>query len=221
MTDNEILEKLIKLYFLRRKPFNSFHGLDIYTDFVGGKLNFFVSNENDLSLTKSTVEFHIDELISHFLTRFNLTISLKDFTKNFTHLYFESPVREKFDNVYINQSDYKKFQRLVSNIKELKVGDYLLNGKSVLEHINSDGEGIYLNIVFTIYEFYGLNRVRITDTNEVKKIIGSFEFNELLYEIQFDIYTDIISEFWNNPLLIDQDYMYVTPDVSIHLYGER
>lgn len=110
---------------------------------------------------------------------------------------------------------------MVSNIKELKVGDYLLNGKSVLENIHSDGEGIYLTIVFTIYEFYGLNRVRITDTNEVKKIIDSFEFNELLYDSQFDYYTIIISEFWGNPLLIDQDYMFVTPNVSIHLYGKR
>lgn len=221
MTDNEILEKLIKLYFLRRKPFNSFHGLDIYTDFVGGKLNFFVPNENDVSLTKSTVEFHIDELISHFLTRFNLTISLKDFKGNFTQLYFESPVKQKYYNVYINQSDYKKFQRLVSNIKELKVGDYLLKGKSVLEHIDSDGEGIDLSIVFTIYEFYGLNRVRITDTNEVNKIISSFKFNESLFDSQFDIYTGILSEFWNNPLFINQDYMYVTPNISIQLYGKK
>ena len=221
MTDNEILEKLIKIYFLRRKPFSNFHGLGIYTDFVDGKLNFFVSNENDLSVTKSTVETHIDDLISNFLNLFNLTISLKDFKGNFTQLYFELPVKQKYYNVYINQSDYKKFQRLVSNIKELKVGDYLLNGKNVLEHIDSDGEGIYLNIVFTIYEFYGLNRVRITDIDEVNKIIRSFEFTELFYDSQFDIYTDIISEFWNNPLLIDQDYMYVTPNISIHLYGER
>jgi hypothetical protein len=221
MNDTEVLQKLIKIYFLRRKPFNNFHGLNIYTDFVDGKLNFFVSNEKDLSVTKATVEAHIDELISNFLTRFDLTISLTDFTKNFTHLYFELPVKQKYYNVYINQSDYKKFQRLVSNVKELKVGDYLLNGKSVLENIDSDGEGVDLTIVFTIYEFYGLNRVRITDTNEVKKIIDSFEFNELFYESQFDYYTNIISEFWDNPLLIDQNYMFVTPHVSFHLYGKK
>lgn len=99
MNDTEVLQKLIKIYFLRRKPFNNFHGLDIYTDFVDDKLNFFVSNKKYLSVTKTTVEAHINDLISNFLTRFNLTISLIDFTKNFTHLYFELPVKEKYYNV--------------------------------------------------------------------------------------------------------------------------
>ena len=112
---------------------------------------------------------------------------------------------------------------IVTTVNKLKkvLGEPYYEENTGEEKVNFDWRMEHDGIVFTIYEFYGLNRVRITDTNEVKKIIGSFEFNELLYEIQFDIYTDIISEFWNNPLLIDQDYMYVTPDVSIHLYGER
>ena len=219
MTDSE-LNKIVKLCYNQflEKTYD-FHGLllrpVLYDGREGYEIFWEVENKNDLSCSEATVIDFIHDLITDFskLVSNKENNVYRDYWKRFCKI---STDIFPMDGVYISDNDRNDLIKSLSKIPEL-------NYKGVhcdidfynVSFENTSGEEFYIGyeVVLTNMSIDG----ELVDdfSNEYKEGIHDLMYNNDFDNYQFKLMLPFTNKIISNPLLFDNQYMYIMNDFII------
>jgi len=201
--------------FLSSKSKN-YHGLE-YTVKLDddGQINIDFKNPKKLSYNPEVLLGHVEELIVDFLRLFGRSSD-----------YWDQPLfktlKEKFrltvdgssdKQVYLNEKDLNKCRMAAKTIHEFKLEDFYSPCVVEYDYADSDGESILVSLKVKLLkpEFKG----KFVEDDELKLALREVLYGDYGQDYEHEFGGPVLSVFWNNPLLIDQDYMWTGPTLQI------
>jgi hypothetical protein len=219
MTDSE-LNKIVKLCYNQflEKTYD-FHGITLrpvlYDGRNGYEIFWEIENKNNLSCSETTVTDFVHDLIREFSkfvsTRDNNVY--RDYWKRFCKIQTDIFPR---GNVYISDSDREELIKSLTNISELNfrgvhcdIDFYNVNFE------NSSGEDFYIGYDVVLSNMSVVGELVDDFSDEYKEGIHEIMYHDDFSDYQFDLMLPFTSKIIRNPLLFDNDYMYITNDFII------
>jgi hypothetical protein len=219
MTDSE-LNKIVKLCYNQflEKTYD-FNGLTLrpvlYDGRNGYEIFWEVENKNDLSCSETTVTDFVHDLIREFSkfvsTRDNNVY--RDYWKRFCKIQTDIFPR---GNVYISDSDREELIKSLTNISELNfrgvhcdIDFYNVNFE------NSSGEDFYIGYDVFLSNMSVDGELVDDFSDEYKEGIHEMMYHDDFTDYQFELMLPFTSKIIRNPLLFDNEYMYITNDFII------
>jgi hypothetical protein len=180
-------------------------------------INIYVSNPDNLSYNP-----HI--IINFFETEIDFFTKLIPQQKSSgpsSFFYLKQYFKFYFDNgdkksLYINRKDFRQMSNLVSNITRLKYDDFEAEVVSSFDYIKTYGDSNTVDITIKLINSYYDNEEVLTD----ERLTEILEF--LYWEKDFSSYLDsrygdVLDFVWDNPLVMEKEYMYIT--LNQRIYG--
>jgi len=219
MTESEI-NKIVKLCYNQflEKTYD-FHGITLipvlYDGRNGYEIFWEIKNKNNLSCNETVVADFVHDLISEFSkfvsTRDNNVY--RDYWKRFCKIQTDIFPR---GNVYISDSDREELIKSLTNISELNfrgvhcdIDFYNVNFE------NSSGEDFYIGYDVVLSNMSVAGELVDNFSDEYKEGIHDLMYHDDFTDYQFDLMLPFTSKIIRNPLLFDNDYMYITNDFII------
>jgi hypothetical protein len=222
--NKETFFKIIGKHF-QKDEVNNFHGIIIKPYVDNDLLNFDFENPNDLSYNKTC-------LVNYFYDQCDfygkiLGIDESEMYKKYVNMYYTSYLSN--NRIFLNDTDKQTLVKLVGKTKKFKINSSLydihLDADITVEHVyleSNDPESIGLNIEL---EFKNLTNPKKPNysLNKNINVLRNWLYNEYRNydDISNDMFKDAHDFIYNNPLLLDNSYMYINTNISPIVYDEE
>lgn len=194
-------------------------GLVLHPFMVDNKIKWEVENPNDVSFSSDVIEGHLEEKLHGFLTLAGLAtithandgLDWSELSRNYCKLT-ES-------DVYISKETRDKINKSLENFNEIQLNDSgsILNAECFVKNWSieyPDTDALYFHLDLE------LSNPKIddedVDDDTLQDFIQSFVYDDDANEQEQEIISDIMTIIYDEPNLIDHDYMFIAPVIGYY-----
>jgi hypothetical protein len=187
----------------------------LYDGRYGYEIFWEVENKNDLSCNETTVTDFIHDLIIEFskLVSNRENNVYRDYWRRLCKISTDIFPQHK---VYINDSDREELIKSLTNISELNfrgvhcdIDFYNVSFK------NTSGEEFYIGYDVVLSNMSVVGELVDDFSDEYSEGIHKMMYHDDFTDYQFDLMLPFTNKIIRNPLLFDNEYMYITNDFII------
>lgn len=214
-----VSQRLIKLYYDKLKKPTIIYGLVLHPFMINDKIRWEYENPNDVSFATNVVEGHLEEMLHEFLslaglasvTHANNGLDWSQLSKDYCRL--------SKDDVYVSKNTRNKINDALENLNKILLDDGgdILDSECVVKNWSleyPDTEALYFHLDLELFNFL-INGVN-ADDDELQDFIQSFVYEDDAHEQEQDIISDVMSVIYDEPNLLDHDYMFIAPVIGYY-----
>ena len=232
MSDSQQYNRLLNLFYSKYlKGHNNLKGLILNASMNDeGNIIIDISNPNDLSYGPDTVVGYMEELVHNFTKFINGTgtqssmfsdNSIYGFISKSLIVFIDGEYVKDITEVYLNKQDLSDVMSRCNTIHEFELEEFWSKCKvSLIGAYPESGEGINVELKVTLltpeWEGQPLRDMAIL-TDKIREILEYDSASD--YEHSFA--SPVMSFFWNNPLIIDKEYMWTAPILTFYTPGGK
>jgi hypothetical protein len=220
--NTETFFKILNKQF-QKEDVRNFHGIIITPIFDGEYTSFKIDNPNDLSYNKTIVGNHFYDQCDMF----GKIVGIGEHT--LYDSYIKLQYKDYGNRVFLNDDDTQTLVKLTSEPKKLIINssryDAYLESDITVEHVYLDSfgpESVGLNIEI---EFKNLTNPKNPNysLNKNINVLRNWLYDEYRNydDITNDMFKDAHDFIIDNPLLLDDSYMYINTNISPIVYDEE
>lgn len=214
-----VSQRLIKLYYDKLKKPTIIYGLVLHPFMIDDKIRWEYENPNDVSFATNVVEGHLEEMLHEFLSLAGLaTITHANNGLDWSQLS-KDYCRLSKDDVHVSKNTRNKINKALENLDKIRLedGSVILNSECVVKNWSleyPDTEALYFHLDLELFNpvIDGNN----VDDDELQEFIQSFVYDEDANEQEQDIISDVMSVIYEEPNLLDHDYMFIAPVIGYY-----
>lgn len=210
-------QRLIKLYYEKLKKPTIIYGLVLHPFMIDDKIRWEYENPNDVSFATTVVEGHLEEMLHDFLslaglatiTHANNGLDWSELSKDYCRLSKE--------DVYVSKNTRNKINNALENLDKIKLADgsVILDSECVVKNWSleyPDTEALYFHLDLELFNpiIEGVN----ADDDELQDFIQSFVYDDDANEQEQDIISDVMRVIYDEPNLLDHDYMFIKTGIG-------
>ena len=212
-----VSEKLIKLYYDKLKKPTIIYGLVLHPFMIEDKIRWEYENPNDVSFASTVVEGHLEEMLHDFLRLAGITngynpnsgLDWSELSRNYCRL--------NKNDVYVSKNTRNKINKSLENLDKIRLedGSIILDSECVVKNWSleyPDTEALYFHLDLELFNPL-INGVE-ADDDELQEFIQGFVYNEDANEQEQDIISDVMTVIYDEPNLLDHDYMFIMPVIG-------
>ena len=212
-----VSQRLIKLYYNKLKKPTIIYGLVLHPFMIDNKIRWEYENPNDVSFATNVVEGHLEEMLHDFLSLAGLaTITHANNGLDWSQLS-KDYCRLSKDDVHVSKNTRNKINKALENLNKIRLedGSVILNSECVVKNWSleyPDTEALYFHLDLELFNpnIEGVD----ADDDELQEFIQSFVYDEDANEQEQDIISDVMSVIYDEPNLLDHDYMFIAPVIG-------
>ena len=214
-----VSQRLIKLYYDKLKKPTIIHGLVLHPFMVDNKIKWEVENPNDISFASTVVEGHLEELLHGFLKLAGMTngwdgtsgLDWSELSRNYCRL--------NKDDVYVSKNTRNKINESLENLNKIKLSDgsVILDSECVVKNWSleyPDTEALYFHLDLEL--FNPVIDGNFVEDDELQEFIQSFIYDDDSNEQEQGIISDVMRVIYDEPNLLDHDYMFIVPVIGYY-----
>lgn len=214
-----VSKRLIKLYYDKLKKPTIIYGLVLHPFMIDDKIRWEYENPNDVSFATNVVEGHLEEMLHEFLslaglasvTHANNGLDWSQLSKDYCRL--------SKDDVYVSKNTRNKINDALENLNKILLDDGgdILDSECVVKNWSleyPDTEALYFHLDLELFNPL-INGVD-ADDDELQNFIQSFVYEDDANEQEQDIISDVMSVIYDEPNLLDHDYMFIAPVIGYY-----
>jgi hypothetical protein len=212
-----VSERLIKLYYNKLKKPTVKYGLVLHPFMVDNKIKWEVENPNDVSFSSTVVEGHLEEMLHDFLKLAGVTngynptsgLDWSELSRNYCRL--------NKDDVYVSKNTRNKINESLENLNKIKLDD---NGSILISECFVKNWSLEYPDTEALYFHLDLELVNPkiddedVDDDTLQDFIQSFVYDDDANEQEQEIISDIMRVIYDEPNLLDHDYMFIAPVIG-------
>ena len=214
-----VSEKLIKLYYEKLKKPTIIYGLVLHPFMIDDKIRWEYENPNDVSFTTTVVEGHLEEMLHDFLSLAGLaTITHANNGLDWSQLS-KDYCRLSKEDVYVSKNTRNKINDALENLDKIRLedGSVILNSECVVKNWSleyPDTEALYFHLDLELFnpKIDGVD----VDDDELQDFIQSFIYDDDSNEQEQDLISDVMRVIYEEPNLLDHDYMFINPIIGYY-----
>jgi hypothetical protein len=214
-----VSQKLIKLYYNKLKKPTIIYGLVLHPFMIDDKIRWEYENPNDVSFATNVVEGHLEEMLHDFLSLAGLaTITHANNGLDWSQLS-KDYCRLSKDDVHVSKNTRNKINKALENLNKIRLedGSVILNSECVVKNWSleyPDTEALYFHLDLELFNpnIEGVD----ADDDELQDFIQSFVYDEDANEQEQDIISDVMNIIYDEPNLLDHDYMFIAPVIGYY-----
>ena len=212
-----VSERLIKLYYDKLKKPTIIYGLVLHPFMIEDKIRWEYENPNDVSFASTVVEGHLEEMLHDFLRLAGITngynpnsgLDWSELSRNYCRL--------NKNDVYVSKNTRNKINKSLENLDKIRLedGSIILDSECVVKNWSleyPDTEALYFHLDLELFNPL-INGVE-ADDDELQEFIQGFVYNEDANEQEQDIISDVMTVIYDEPNLLDHDYMFIMPVIG-------
>lgn len=212
-----VSQRLIKLYYNKLKKPTIIYGLVLHPFMIDDKIRWEYENPNDVSFATTVVEGHLEEMLHDFLSLAGLaTITHANNGLDWSQLS-KDYCRLNKDDVHVSKNTRNKINKALENLDKIRLedGSAILNSECVVKNWSleyPDTEALYFHLDLELFNpiIEGVN----ADDDELQDFIQSFVYDDDANEQEQDIISDVMRVIYDEPNLLDHDYMFIAPVIG-------
>ena len=212
-----VSQRLIKLYYNKLKKPTIIYGLVLHPFMIDDKIRWEYENPNDVSFATNVVEGHLEEMLHDFLSLAGLaTITHANNGLDWSQLS-KDYCRLNKDDVHVSKNTRNKINKSLENLNKIRLedGSIILNSECVVKNWSleyPDTEALYFHLDLELFNpiIEGVN----ADDDELQDFIQSFVYDDDANEQEQDIISDVMRVIYDEPNLLDYDYMFIAPVIG-------
>ena len=212
-------QRLIKLYYNKLKKPTIIYGLVLHPFMIDDKIRWEYENPNDVSFATNVVEGHLEEMLHDFLSLAGLaTITHANNGLDWSQLS-KDYCRLSKDDVHVSKNTRNKINKALENLNKIRLedGSVILNSECVVKNWSleyPDTEALYFHLDLELFNpnIEGVD----ADDDELQDFIQSFVYDEDANEQEQDIISDVMNIIYDEPNLLDHDYMFIAPVIGYY-----
>jgi hypothetical protein len=214
-----VSQRLIKLYYEKLKKPTIIYGLVLHPFMIDDKIRWEYENPNDVSFATNVVEGHLEEMLHDFLSLAGLaTITHANNGLDWSQLS-KDYCRLSKDDVHVSKNTRNKINKALENLNKIRLedGSVILNSECVVKNWSleyPDTEALYFHLDLELFNpnIEGVD----ADDDELQDFIQSFVYDEDANEQEQDIISDVMNIIYDEPNLLDHDYMFIAPVIGYY-----
>ena len=214
-----VSQRLIKLYYNKLKKPTIIYGLVLHPFMIDDKIRWEYENPNDVSFATTVVEGHLEEMLHDFLslaglatiTHANNGLDWSELSKDYCRLSKE--------DVHVSKNTRNKINKALENLDKIRLedGSVILNSECVVKNWSleyPDTEALYFHLDLELFnpKIDGVD----VDDDELQDFIQSFIYDDDSNEQEQDLISDVMRVIYEEPNLLDHDYMYINPIIGYY-----
>jgi hypothetical protein len=212
-----VSQRLIKLYYNKLKKPTIIYGLVLHPFMIDDKIRWEYENPNDVSFATNVVEGHLEEMLHEFLSLAGLaTITNANNGLDWSQLS-KDYCRLSKEDVYVSKNTRNKINNALENLDKIKLADssVILDSECVVKNWSleyPDTEALYFHLDLELFnpKIDGVD----VDDDELQDFIQSFIYDDDSNEQEQDIISDVMRVIYDEPNLLDHDYMFISPIIG-------
>jgi hypothetical protein len=212
-----VSQRLIKLYYNKLKKPTIIYGLVLHPFMIDDKIRWEYENPNDVSFATNVVEGHLEEMLHDFLSLAGLaTITNANNGLDWSQLS-KDYCRLSKEDVYVSKNTRNKINNALENLDKIKLADssVILDSECVVKNWSleyPDTEALYFHLDLELFnpKIDGVD----VDDDELQDFIQSFIYDDDSNEQEQDIISDVMRVIYDEPNLLDHDYMFISPIIG-------
>ena len=212
-----VSQRLIKLYYNKLKKPTIIYGLVLHPFMIDDKIRWEYENPNDVSFATNVVEGHLEEMLHDFLSLAGLaTITHANNGLDWSQLS-KDYCRLSKEDVYVSKNTRNKINNALENLDKIKLADssVILDSECVVKNWSleyPDTEALYFHLDLELFnpKIDGVD----VDDDELQDFIQSFIYDDDSNEQEQDIISDVMRVIYDEPNLLDHDYMFISPIIG-------
>jgi hypothetical protein len=212
-----VSQRLIKLYYEKLKKPTIIYGLVLHPFMIDDKIRWEYENPNDVSFATNVVEGHLEEMLHDFLSLAGLaTITHANNGLDWSQLS-KDYCRLSKEDVHVSKNTRNKINKALENLDKIRLedGSVILNSECVVKNWSleyPDTEALYFHLDLELFNpiIEGVN----ADDDELQDFIQSFVYDDDANEQEQDIISDVMRVIYDEPNLLDHDYMFIAPVIG-------
>jgi hypothetical protein len=214
-----VSQRLIKLYYNKLKKPTIIYGLVLHPFMIDDKIRWEYENPNDVSFATNVVEGHLEEMLHDFLSLAGLaTITHANNGLDWSQLS-KDYCRLSKEDVHVSKNTRNKINKALENLNKIRLedGSVILNSECVVKNWSleyPDTEALYFHLDLELFNpnIEGVD----ADDDELQDFIQSFVYDEDANEQEQDIISDVMNIIYDEPNLLDHDYMFIAPVIGYY-----
>ncbi len=215
------MSRVIQNYYDKflKKEYN-FHGLFLYPKMIGDKILWYHKNPENKSFSLNAVEGFAQEKF-HDYTKF-----IGDY--DYYRLYNKSVCIVDHGKVgkgklYISKEDKIRFENACQDITDMEFRGMYFDFSIVdLELDNSFNEDFYIGCKINFTKGINIRKGEYYKTYDtIKEQLCEILIHDDFRDYEYQLFNLIGQIIYNNPLLFDNDYMYITYDIIAYSEGKK
>lgn len=212
-----VSQRLIKLYYNKLKKPTIIYGLVLHPFMIDDKIRWEYENPNDVSFATNVVEGHLEEMLHEFLSLAGLaTITHANNGLDWSQLC-KDYCRLSKEDVHVSKNTRNKINKALENLDKIRLedGSVILNSECVVKNWSleyPDTEALYFHLDLELFnpKIDGVD----VDDDELQDFIQSFIYDDDSNEQEQDLISDVMRVIYEEPNLLDHDYMYINPIIG-------
>jgi hypothetical protein len=212
-----VSQRLIKLYYDKLKKPTIIYGLVLHPFMIDDKIRWEYENPNDVSFATNVVEGHLEEMLHEFLSLAGLaTITHANNGLDWSQLS-KDYCRLSKEDVYVSKNTRNKINNALENLDKIKLADssVILDSECVVKNWSleyPDTEALYFHLDLELFnpKIDGVD----VDDDELQDFIQSFIYDDDSNEQEQDVISDVMRVIYDEPNLLDHDYMFISPIIG-------
>ena len=212
-----VSQRLIKLYYNKLKKPTIIYGLVLHPFMIDDKIRWEYENPNDVSFATNVVEGHLEEMLHEFLSLAGLaTITNANNGLDWSQLS-KDYCRLSKEDVHVSKNTRNKINKALENLDKIRLedGSVILNSECVVKNWSleyPDTEALYFHLDLELFnpKIDGVD----VDDDELQDFIQSFIYDDDSNEQEQDLISDVMRVIYEEPNLLDHDYMYINPIIG-------
>ena len=212
-----VSQRLIKLYYNKLKKPTIIYGLVLHPFMIDDKIRWEYENPNDVSFATTVVEGHLEEMLHDFLSLAGLaTITHANNGLDWSQLS-KDYCRLSKEDVHVSKNTRNKINKALENLDKIRLedGSVILNSECVVKNWSleyPDTEALYFHLDLELFnpKIDGVD----VDDDELQDFIQSFIYDDDSNEQEQDLISDVMRVIYEEPNLLDHDYMYINPIIG-------
>jgi hypothetical protein len=214
-----VSQRLIKLYYNKLKKPTIIYGLVLHPFMIDDKIRWEYENPNDVSFATNVVEGHLEEMLHDFLSLAGLaTITHANNGLDWSQLS-KDYCRLSKEDVHVSKNTRNKINKALENLDKIRLedGSVILNSECVVKNWSleyPDTEALYFHLDLELFnpKIDGVD----VDDDELQDFIQSFIYDDDSNEQEQDLISDVMRVIYDEPNLLDHDYMYINPIIGYY-----
>ena len=214
-----VSQRLIKLYYNKLKKPTIIYGLVLHPFMIDDKIRWEYENPNDVSFATNVVEGHLEEMLHEFLSLAGLaTITHANNGLDWSQLS-KDYCRLSKEDVHVSKNTRNKINKALENLDKIRLedGSVILNSECVVKNWSleyPDTEALYFHLDLELFnpKIDGVD----VDDDELQDFIQSFIYDDDSNEQEQDLISDVMRVIYEEPNLLDHDYMFINPIIGYY-----
>ena len=214
-----VSQRLIKLYYEKLKKPTIIYGLVLHPFMIDDKIRWEYENPNDVSFATNVVEGHLEEMLHEFLSLAGLaTITHANNGLDWSQLS-KDYCRLSKEDVHVSKNTRNKINKALENLDKIRLedGSVILNSECVVKNWSleyPDTEALYFHLDLELFnpKIDGVD----VDDDELQDFIQSFIYDDDSNEQEQDLISDVMRVIYEEPNLLDHDYMFINPIIGYY-----